>query len=50
MSDEIDPPPPPKVLTPAAQRALEIHLDADVLARLDEIFPGYKTAPEHYAW
>ena len=20
------------------------------LARLDEIFPGYKTAPEHYAW
>src|SRR5487761_468974 len=27
-----------------AQRALEIHLDADVLARLDEIFPGYKTA------
>jgi aryl-alcohol dehydrogenase-like predicted oxidoreductase len=33
-----------------AQRALEIHLDADVLARLDEIFPGYKTAPEHYAW
>ena len=34
----------------AAQRALEIHLDADVLARLDEIFPGYKTAPEHYAW
>src|ERR1700749_2880865 len=34
----------------AAQRALEIHLDADVLARLDEIFPGDKTAPEHYAW
>ena len=34
----------------AAQRALEIHLDADILARLDEIFPGYKTAPEHYAW
>ena len=33
-----------------AQRALEVHLDADVLARLDEIFPGYKTAPEHYAW
>src|SRR5580693_9221132 len=33
-----------------AQRALEIRLDADVLARLDEIFPGYKTAPEHYAW
>jgi aryl-alcohol dehydrogenase-like predicted oxidoreductase len=33
-----------------AQRALEIPLDADVLARLDEIFPGYRTAPEHYAW
>ena len=33
-----------------AQRALEIQLDAGVLARLDEIFPGYKTAPEHYAW
>src|SRR6202046_5528082 len=30
----------------ARRRALEIHLDADVLARLDEIFPGYKTAPE----
>jgi aryl-alcohol dehydrogenase-like predicted oxidoreductase len=34
----------------SAQRALEVHLDPDVLARLDEIFPGYKTAPEHYAW
>jgi aryl-alcohol dehydrogenase-like predicted oxidoreductase len=33
-----------------AQRALEVKLDADVLTRLDEIFPGYKTAPEHYAW
>ena len=34
----------------SAQRALEIRLDASALARLDEIFPGYKTAPEHYAW
>jgi aryl-alcohol dehydrogenase-like predicted oxidoreductase len=34
----------------SAQRALELRLDGDVLARLDEIFPGYKTAPEHYAW
>ena len=34
----------------SAQRALEIRLDAGTLARLDEIFPGYKTAPEHYAW
>jgi aryl-alcohol dehydrogenase-like predicted oxidoreductase len=33
-----------------AQRALEITLDADVLARLDEIFPGFRPAPEHYAW
>jgi aryl-alcohol dehydrogenase-like predicted oxidoreductase len=33
-----------------AQPALAVKLDADVLARLDEIFPGYKTAPEHYAW
>jgi aryl-alcohol dehydrogenase-like predicted oxidoreductase len=34
----------------SAQRALEVRLDAGVLAQLDEIFPGYKTAPEHYAW
>ena len=34
----------------SAQRALDIKLDADVLSQLDEIFPGYKTAPEHYAW
>jgi aryl-alcohol dehydrogenase-like predicted oxidoreductase len=33
-----------------AQRALEVTLDADVLTQLDEIFPGYKPAPEHYAW
>lgn len=31
-------------------RALDIHLDDAALARLDEIFPAYKTAPEHYAW
>ncbi|MBX6385142.1 MAG: aldo/keto reductase [Microbispora sp.] len=31
-------------------RALEIKLDDKALARLDEIFPGYKTAPEEYAW
>ncbi|MEO8907471.1 MAG: aldo/keto reductase [Microbacteriaceae bacterium] len=29
---------------------LDVKLDADALARLDEIFPGYKTAPEDYAW
>ena len=33
-----------------AVRALDIKLDEATLARLDEIFPGYKTAPEHYAW
>ncbi|SEB12251.1 aldo/keto reductase [Leifsonia sp. 21MFCrub1.1] len=31
-------------------RALDIHLDEAALARLDEIFPGHKTAPEDYAW
>jgi aryl-alcohol dehydrogenase-like predicted oxidoreductase len=33
-----------------AQRALAIKLDQGILERLDEIFPGYKPAPEHYAW
>lgn len=31
-------------------RALEIKLNAEAMAKLDEIFPGFKTAPEHYAW
>ncbi|MFI7618420.1 aldo/keto reductase [Nonomuraea terrae] len=31
-------------------RALEIDLDDAALARLDEIFPGHRTAPEDYAW
>ena len=30
--------------------ALDLELDPGVLARLDEIFPGYRTAPEDYAW
>ncbi|WP_026852036.1 aldo/keto reductase [Glaciibacter superstes] len=34
----------------AAVRALDVTLDTDALARLDEIFPGRKTAPEDYAW
>lgn len=34
----------------AAHRALEVELSDKDLARLDEIWPGYKTAPEHYAW
>ena len=33
-----------------ALRALELTLDEKILARLDEIFPGYKPAPMHYAW
>jgi len=33
-----------------AQRALSLVLDSDALKRLDAIFPGYKPAPEHYAW
>ncbi|MBB6570448.1 aryl-alcohol dehydrogenase-like predicted oxidoreductase [Kribbella sandramycini] len=34
----------------SAVRAVEVKLDEKALARLDEIFPGYKTAPEDYAW
>jgi aryl-alcohol dehydrogenase-like predicted oxidoreductase len=30
--------------------SLEVRLEEKVLARLDEIFPGYRTAPEDYAW
>ena len=33
-----------------AQRAAALALDDDVLKRLDELFPGYRPAPEHYAW
>jgi len=34
----------------AAVRALDVTLDDKALAKLDEIFPGHKTAPEDYAW
>jgi aryl-alcohol dehydrogenase-like predicted oxidoreductase len=34
----------------SALPALELTLDSDALKRLDAIFPGYQTAPEHYAW
>ncbi|GAB3914375.1 oxidoreductase [Microlunatus endophyticus] len=34
----------------SAVRAVELRLEQGVLDRLDEIFPGYKTAPEDYAW
>jgi aryl-alcohol dehydrogenase-like predicted oxidoreductase len=30
--------------------ALDVRLDEAALARLDEIFPGYKPAPMEYAW
>jgi aryl-alcohol dehydrogenase-like predicted oxidoreductase len=33
-----------------AQRALDVRLDDATLAQLDVLFPGYKPAPEHYAW
>jgi aryl-alcohol dehydrogenase-like predicted oxidoreductase len=33
-----------------AQRAVTLKLDDKVLERLDTIFPGYRAAPEHYAW
>ena len=33
-----------------ALKALDVKLDTDALARLDEIFPGHRTAPEDYAW
>ena len=31
-------------------RALEIKLSEETTKKLDEIFPGHKTAPEDYAW
>jgi aryl-alcohol dehydrogenase-like predicted oxidoreductase len=34
----------------SAVHAVDVTLDDNVLARLDEIFPGHKTAPEDYAW
>ena len=34
----------------SAVRAVELDLDEATLDRLDEIFPGHKTAPEDYAW
>ncbi|MGY1812887.1 aldo/keto reductase [Blastococcus sp. SYSU D00820] len=31
-------------------RALDVHLTEEQLTRLDEVFPGYRPAPEEYAW
>ena len=33
-----------------ALTALEVKLDDKTLTRLDEIWPGFKTSPEDYAW
>jgi len=33
-----------------AQHAITLTLGDDVLKRLDDLFPGYQPAPEHYAW
>jgi aryl-alcohol dehydrogenase-like predicted oxidoreductase len=33
-----------------SRRAVELKLGADTLEEIDRIFPGYKPAPEHYAW
>ena len=33
-----------------ALHAVEVTLDDAVLEKLDEVFPGHKTAPEDYAW
>ncbi|MGN0244730.1 MAG: aldo/keto reductase [Lachnospiraceae bacterium] len=30
--------------------ALDVKLNEDILKQLDEIFPGYKEAPEEYSW
>jgi aryl-alcohol dehydrogenase-like predicted oxidoreductase len=32
------------------ERAVKFTLTGEALAQLDAIFPGYRTAPEHYAW
>jgi aryl-alcohol dehydrogenase-like predicted oxidoreductase len=34
----------------SALASLDVELDAAALARLDELFPGHKPAPEDYAW
>jgi aryl-alcohol dehydrogenase-like predicted oxidoreductase len=33
-----------------ALRSLDVRLDDSQLGRLDEIFPGYRPAPQEYAW
>ncbi|HLO97937.1 MAG TPA: aldo/keto reductase, partial [Fimbriimonas sp.] len=31
-------------------RALEIDITSELSGKIDAIFPGFKTSPEHYAW
>jgi aryl-alcohol dehydrogenase-like predicted oxidoreductase len=31
-------------------KALELKINPDAMKKIDEIFPPFKTAPEHYAW
>jgi aryl-alcohol dehydrogenase-like predicted oxidoreductase len=31
-------------------RVLEIKFDQEILTKINAIFPGFKTSPEHYAW
>jgi aryl-alcohol dehydrogenase-like predicted oxidoreductase len=33
-----------------AQQAVKLTLSDETLSQLDDIFPGYKPAPQHYAW
>jgi len=33
-----------------AQRAVALRLAPETLAELDQLFPGYRTSPEQYAW
>ena len=49
MTGPITGPRTPEQLT-SILGTLDLKLDQAALARLDEIFPGYKTAPEDYAW
>lgn len=37
-------------LTGASLRAVDLKLDEETLKKLDEIWPGFRPAPEHYAW
>ena len=34
----------------ASLRAVELELTSEMLNELNQIFPGYKTSPEDYAW